>query len=95
MPELAKLYAQYQPLGVKFIGLTPEPTAEQGTIEGFIASVPGFDWPVGYGAMPTLDMLGISAYPTLIVFGPSGTAIWSSNFLDDLPEVLDEALMRR
>jgi len=95
MPELAKLAAQYQPLGVEFVGLTPEPEAEQRAIQEFIASVEGFDWPVGYGAKPTLDMLGISGYPTLIVFGPHGTAIWSSNFLDGLPEVLDEALARR
>jgi len=93
MPDLAKLAAQYQPLGVEFVGLTPEPEAVQETIREFIASVPGFDWPVGYGATPTLEMLGISGYPTLIVFGPRGTAIWSGHFLDDLPEVLDKALM--
>ena len=94
MPKLAKLYAQYHPLGVEFVGLTPEPAADRGAIEKFIASVPGFDWPVGYGSLPTHEMLGVSGYPTLIVFGPEGYAIWSDNYLDGLPEVLDEALMR-
>jgi len=95
MPKLAKLYAQYQPLGVEFVGLTPEPTAERRSIEDFIATMPGLDWPIGYGAAPTLDELGVTGYPTVIVFGPSGIAIWSDNYLDGLPEVLDEALMKR
>jgi len=93
MPELAKLYAQYQPLGVEFIGLTPEPAAEHGVIEDFMGTIPGLDWPIGYGAAPTLDALGIELYPTVIVFSPSGVAIWSGNHLDGLAEVLDEALV--
>ncbi len=92
MPRLAELYAQYQPLGVEFVGLTPESTADRETIEDYVASVPGLDWPIGYGAAPTLDALGIEVFPTVIVFGPQGTAIWSGNHLNGLPEVLEEAL---
>ncbi len=95
MPKLAKLVAQYQPLGVEFVGLTPEPAADRATIEAFTTSIPGFNWPVGYGTAPTLDQLGIVAYPTVIVFNPSGIAIWSGNHLDGLSEVLDEAIMSR
>ncbi len=94
MPELAKLYEKYAPLGVEFVGLTTDTSANLESVQQFIASVPGFDWPVGYGSYPTHEMLGISSYPTLIVFGVDGTAIWSSNYLDELAEVLDEALMR-
>lgn len=94
MPELAELYKKYAPLGVEFIGLTTDTSENLESVQKLIASVPGFDWPVGYGSYPTHEMLGISLYPTLIVFGPDGTAIWSSNYLDDLAEVLDEALMR-
>ena len=93
MPKLAELVAKYQPLGVEFVGLTPEPAADRGTIEDFAASVPGFDWPIGYGAAPTLDELGIEVLPTITVFSPRGVAIWSSNYLDGLAEVLDEALV--
>lgn len=93
MPELAKLYEKYAPLGVEFIGLTTDSSASLESVQNFITSVPGFDWPVGYGSYPTHEMLGISSYPTLIVFGADGTAIWSSNYLDELANVLDEALM--
>lgn len=92
MPELTELYAKYQPLGVEFIGLTPESEQERGTIAKFIESVDGFDWPVAYGTMPMQDMLGIRGWPTVIVFGANGTAVWSSNRLIGIEEVLDQAL---
>jgi len=92
IPELAKLYAQYRTLGVEFIGLTPESENERAAIEQFIDATPNFDWPVGYGASPTLDMLGIQAFPTVIVFNARGTAIWSSHDLDGIEDALDQAL---
>ncbi len=92
MPKLARLYAQYQPLGVKFIGLTPEGESDVSKIVGFLREVGGVNWPIGYGADPTLDMLGIVGLPTLIVFDTQGRAVWSGFRVDDLPEVLDEAI---
>ena len=92
MPELAKLYAKYRPLGVEFVGLTPEREAQRDNVEQFMRSVPGFEWPVGYGAGPTLDMLGISGLPTVIVFGADGRARWSGHWLEGIEEVLDQAL---
>ena len=76
MPKLAKLYSAYRKHGVEFIGLTPEREDARTSIETFIASVDGFEWPVGYGSGPTLDMLGIEVFPTLIVFGADGRATW-------------------
>ncbi len=92
MPRLAKLYAQYQPMGVEFIGLTSETEAEREVVEGYISSVEGFDWPVGYGAFPTLDMLGIEVFPTIYVFGPDGSSIWRGNHLDGITDILDQTL---
>lgn len=92
MPGLAKLYAAYHPLGVEFIGLTSESASDRPAIEKFIGSVPGFDWPVGYGTMPMQDMLGIRALPTVIVFVPGEGAVWSSHSLDGIEAVLDQAL---
>jgi len=94
MPELAKLYAKYQPLGVEFVGLTPEEAGDRPAIEKFVDSVDGFDWPVGFGAAPTLDMLDIGVLPTVVVFGADGGAIWSGNQLHDIETVLDQALAR-
>lgn len=79
MPEIASLYKKYQPLGVEFLGLTDETAEDRAQIEGFIRSVDGFDWPVGYGTGPMQELLGIRAIPTVIVFGPGGTSVWSNS----------------
>ena len=92
MPELAKLHAQYQPMGVEFIGLTTESDGEVPAVEKFVSSVDGFVWPVGYGAFPTFQMLGIEVLPTVIVFGPQGNSIWAGSSLEGLPEILDQTL---
>ena len=92
MPKLARLYAQYQPLGVEFIGLTPEGESELSKIAGFLREVGGVTWPIGYGADPTFDMLGIVAIPTLVVFDTQGRAVWSGYDVGDLPDVLDQTI---
>ncbi len=92
MPALARLHGKYRPLGVEFVGLTSETEAERDTIEQFISTVPGFEWPVGYGAGPTLDMLGVSDLPTLVVFGTDGVAVWSGHWLEGLEDVLDQTI---
>jgi len=92
MPDLAKLYAKYEPLGVVFLGLTRESEADRLDIEEFVSKTEGLDWPVGYGASPTLDMLDINIYPTVIVFGSGGSAVWSSHRLKGIEDALDHAL---
>ncbi|TWU28292.1 TlpA family protein disulfide reductase [Bythopirellula polymerisocia] len=92
LPKLARLYAKYQPLGVEFVGLTPEGGSARQAVESYMATIPGFDWPVGYGANPTLDMLGIQYFPTLIVFDAEGRAVWASTSTYGLEDALDEAL---
>jgi len=92
MPELAKLYAEYEPMGVAFVGLTSESESSRPAIERFIQSVEGFHWPVGYGARPTTDALGIQVLPTVIVFDSTGRAVWSSSQLGGIEDVLDQAL---
>jgi thiol-disulfide isomerase/thioredoxin len=94
MPHLAKIHEQYEPLGVKFIGLCAEPADAREAIENFISSVAGFTWPVGYAVEPTLEMLGIQVLPTMIVFGKDGRAVWSSTSTSGLEAVLDAALAR-
>ena len=92
VPTLPRIYAKYQPLGVEFVGLTPEGARERAAVESFIKTVPGFDWPVGWGSNPTLDMLGIRLFPTLIVFDARGNAVWSSTSTDGIEAALDEAV---
>ncbi len=95
LPKLAKLYAKYHPLGVEFVGLTPEGGSARMAVESYMTTVAGFDWPVGYGASPTLDMLGIQFFPTLILFDSQGHTVWSSTSTYGLEEVLDVELGKR
>jgi thiol-disulfide isomerase/thioredoxin len=94
MPRLAKVAAQYRPLGVEFVGLTSETERDVPRIEEFIASVPGFEWPVGYGAQGFWNALDIPGVPTVAVFGRDGLAKWSSvgSGQPGLEEALDELL---
>lgn len=92
MPKLAKLHEQYSPLGVEFLGLTPERETELPSIERFLRAYAEVTWPIGYGAGPTLDMLGSELLPTLVVYGPDGRALWSGHHTDGLSDVLDRAL---
>jgi len=92
MPELARLYRQYHPLGVEFVGLTPEGETDLASVERFLRNFTEVVWPIGYGAAPTLDMLGIAAIPVLIVYGPDGRVVWSGHHTDGLPEALDQAI---
>lgn len=97
MPEIAELYKKYQPLGVEFLGLTAETAGDQAQIEGFIRSIDGFDWPVGYGTAPMQEMLGIRVVPTVIVFGPGGTSVWSSSDrggIHGIEDAIEQALSR-
>jgi hypothetical protein len=92
MPELAKLHAKYAPLGIRFIGLTPEPAGALAAVEKVVDRTPGFEWPVGYDSGLVFDMLSIQGVPTVVVFGPQGTAVWSGYSLHGIEEVLDQQL---
>ena len=95
MPELARLYKKYRSLGVEFIGLTYESGSQVPQVSDFVSSIQGFDWPVGYGATPTLHMLGVEIFPTIIVFGDDGLSRWSGISTVGLAKALDEALAAR
>jgi thiol-disulfide isomerase/thioredoxin len=94
MPRLAKVAAQYRPLGVEFVGLTSEMERDVPRIKEFINDTPGFVWPVGYGAMGFWHALNVQGIPTTIVFGADGRARWSASGAGQpgLEAALDEAL---
>ena len=87
MPHLAEIAGRWQPRGVRFLGLSPE--AEPGPIEAFIKQVDQFDWPVAYGANMSIDMLGVAAFPTLILFDADGRAVWSAHSTDGLEAAIE------
>jgi thiol-disulfide isomerase/thioredoxin len=94
IPRLARIAAQYRPLGVEFIGLTDETERDLDRVRGFIDQTPGFDWPVGYGAIRFMAALNITRIPTVIVFGKDGRAIWSNGGTFGLEAALDAALAK-
>jgi thiol-disulfide isomerase/thioredoxin len=78
IPRLAETAKRYRPLGVAFVGLTSETERDLPQMREFIADTPGFDWPVGYGAIDFWNALEIPGIPTIIVFGADGRARWSA-----------------
>ena len=97
IPRLAEVAKRYRPLGVEFVGLTSETEDDRPQIEEFIGDTPGFDLPVGYGAIDFWNALEIPGVPTIIVFGRDGRARWSAAGAGQpgLEAALDEALAEK
>jgi len=77
-PEIVRDYLRWRKEGVRYIGLTFEEANMLPEIEAF-AEQYGTRWPIAYGAAPTLEELGVYAYPTLIIVGRDGTIRWDSH----------------
>ena len=92
MPELAELYGKYQNQGLVVVGLTPEMPQELPVISSYVSSVEGLDWPIGYGANITFDIMGIDALPTLVLFDRSGKSVWVGASLHGLEAAVIQAL---
>jgi len=52
----------------------------------------GIPWPVGYGAGPTIDELGVRALPTVVVADRNGQVVWTSAMRGSLEETLQRLL---
>jgi thiol-disulfide isomerase/thioredoxin len=92
MPDLIKFRRKYQDQGLVLIGLTPEMNEELPQVKSYVGSVDGLNWPIGYGAMITLDVMGINAFPTLVLFDRSGRSVWVGASLHGLEEAVVKAL---
>jgi thiol-disulfide isomerase/thioredoxin len=95
MPELVEFNRRFRGEGLQLIGLTIDANDDARRADEFIKSVPGFDWPVGYGAqIPVIDILGIRGFPTLILFDKAGRAVWSGHSLSGLEQATLAALAK-
>jgi thiol-disulfide isomerase/thioredoxin len=92
MPHVVDFYKQFREQGLVLVGLTPESGAEVADVKSYIATVPGLDWPIGFGADMPLEMLGIKAFPTLILFDRSGRSVWTGHSLAGLEDAAVAAL---
>jgi len=92
MPHLVEFNNRFRSSGVKVIGLTPDSGGDVPRAEAFVKSIPGMDWPIGYGASIPLDVLGVHEYPTLILFDKQGRSVWAGHGFAGLDEAVIQAL---
>jgi thiol-disulfide isomerase/thioredoxin len=92
MPHLVEFYNKFRDQGLVLVGLTPDSGAEVPAAREFVESVDGLDWPIGYGAHVPLGIMGVRAFPTLILFDASGTSVWSGHGLQGLESAVIKAL---
>jgi hypothetical protein len=92
LPHVARIAAKYQPLGVKFLSVTDEEESDIADVQEVVDGVEGFTWPSAYGGMVFSDALGVSAIPTIALFGRDGRCLWSSHGTYGLEPALDAAL---
>jgi thiol-disulfide isomerase/thioredoxin len=92
MPALVEFNQKFRDQGLVVIGLTPEGGQELGDVETYVKSVEGLDWPIGFGANLPIDVMGVTAFPTLILFDKSGTSIWAGHGMGGLEAAVVKAL---
>lgn len=95
IPRMALIAAEYRPRGVKFVGFTQETAEDLERIEAFMKRIPGFDWPVGYGAIEVMKALDPPGIPTVVLFGRDGKARWSAHGTHGLQRELERVLGER
>jgi thiol-disulfide isomerase/thioredoxin len=94
MPDLVDFHERYRDQGVMLVGLSPEPPSDLPSIERFVSHFEGADWPIAYGAVLAVEVLGIDAWPTYMLYDRSGRSVWSGWSVADLEEAMVALLAR-
>jgi thiol-disulfide isomerase/thioredoxin len=96
MPALIDFRNRFRDQGVLVLGFTPESAGELPNVTGYMKTVPGLDWPVGYGADVIVQMTGIPGFPTYILYDKSGQSVWAGvGNISGLEEATIRALARQ
>jgi thiol-disulfide isomerase/thioredoxin len=90
-PRLVKLYEEFAPQHVLFVGLTADGVEALNEIKTHLAHLK-IPWPNGYGAADTLAALGVSSLPLRLVVGRDGRVIWRGAEVEPIREVLRHSL---
>ena len=91
-PDMVYLHEKYQPLGVEFIGLTPQTAADMDAMRAFLKDT-GIGWRSGYGAEETLKALGAEdALPMVWVVDRHGEIVWNFASPDNMEDGIRKAL---
>ncbi len=91
LPDLIELRRQFADYDVVFIGLTPETAEALPSIDRTVSDL-AIPWPIGYGAEPIIQQLGVRGFPTYVLFDRKGTAVWSGHTHRALREELVKLL---
>lgn len=92
MPGLIAFRNRFRDQGVLVLGFTPESADELANVTGYMQSVPGMDWPTGYGARALVHQMGIPGYPTYILYDRAGQSVWAGHNFSGLEEATIRAL---
>lgn len=94
IPEVVEYHKRFRDAGVVVVGLTSEEGEAAQVVKNFVETRNGMDWPIGYGARPTFQMVGIRAIPTYLLFDRAGTCVWGGHSMSGLGQATIEALAR-
>ncbi len=92
IPDLIQFHKRFSDAGVLVVGLTSEEGAAAQYVKNFVETKDGMDWPIGYGAGMTFQMVGIEGIPTYMLFDRSGTCVWGGHSLDGIESAAVAAL---
>ena len=92
MPQLVRFYERFHDQGLTVVGLTPESSHEVDAVTAYVRSVPGLDWPIGYGAKMPFAIMGIEVLPTFVLFDKSGRSVWTGHSFSGLEDAVIAAL---
>lgn len=97
MPEMIALNRKYSVhKDFVLIGVTSDPyqyaSADLPALKKYVGIMDGLDWPIGYGAVPVMESLGIAQLPTLILFNREGKAVWRGWDVKGLDRAIETAL---
>ncbi len=95
VPHLLDAYQRFQPQGVLFIGLSPDPVdSDNRAASVSFVSNEEIPWPNGLAASKTINSLGVQFLPSVIVVGADGKVFWNSELDGKLEEAIEAALKR-
>jgi len=92
--DLVAYHRRFRDQGVLMISFTPEPGGPGTRPQNYIETVDGFDWPSAFGAHMVLEMMGIYATPTYILYDKAGNSIWGGHSLEGLDDATIAALAK-
>lgn len=92
IPELIEFRKRFRDAGVQVVGLTSESGPAAENVKNFVEMKDGMDWPIGYGAGLTFQMMGIKGIPTYMLYDRSGVSVWGGHSLSGVEKAVVAAL---